>query len=137
MRIEPTSKAAPPSFPRERAESRSGGTTAGDGQSFDWEALVPHVIHPLKVAIIEALSWIDQPLSPTQMVGLFEGSGYYLSLISFHARGLEDWGALEVAITRPVRGATEISFFFSTKYGSLETGDGAGAGRRQTSRVGG
>lgn len=97
MRIEPTPKVLPPAAP----------------DSFDWAAIVPHAIHPLKVAIIEALTWIEQPLSPTQMAGLFDDSKYYLSLVSFHAKGLEKWGAIETVETRQVRGAQEKFFFFS------------------------
>ena len=56
----------PPMPPRELPPvwPRPGGTiTVQGGERFDWEALVPLVIHPLKVAILEALEWIGQPLS--------------------------------------------------------------------------
>lgn len=30
---------------------------------FDWAALVPLVVHPMRVTIIEALCWVGEPLS--------------------------------------------------------------------------
>ena len=32
-----------------------------------WGALVPHVVHPAKVATIEAMLWLKQPLSSNQL----------------------------------------------------------------------
>jgi hypothetical protein len=40
-------------------------TAAEGGEPFDWSALVPRVAHPLRVAIVEALLWIDRPLPST------------------------------------------------------------------------
>jgi predicted transcriptional regulator len=47
----------------------------GDGQIGDlyWSALAARVLHPAQVEIIEALWWIDQPLSATDLVRVFEG----------------------------------------------------------------
>jgi hypothetical protein len=83
---------------------------------FDWGSLVPYVIHPVKVAIIEALMWIDRPLSSSQMEHLFDRNSYYLGVVAHHAKGLKDWGALEVVRTRPVRGAKEKFYFFPGRY---------------------
>lgn len=123
MPKEPASNATPPSFPPDWAESPTGGTAWGDEQSFNWEALVPHAIHPIKVAIIEALAWVGQPLSSSQLVSLFDDPGYYISLISFHAKGLAKWGAIEIVETRQVRGSRERFFFFSDGSGLAATPD--------------
>jgi hypothetical protein len=36
------------------------------GKTFDWCTLIPLVLHPTKVLIIEAMAWIDRPLSASE-----------------------------------------------------------------------
>lgn len=85
-------------------------TKKGDEQApFDWAQLVPLIVHPMKVAIIEAIDWIGQPLSPTDMVRMLEGE-VSVSYASYHFRELKKLGAIEVVRTRQVRGANE-SFY--------------------------
>ena len=84
-----------------------------DEKLFDWERLVPLLIHPAKVAIVEALEWMERPLSPSEMVNLFGNErDLYLSLVAYHVRELTKVNALEVVETRQVRGATEKHYFF-------------------------
>lgn len=79
-------------------------------------ALVPLVINPIQLAIIEALTWINRPLSATQLTHALNGlggkKGTYPGLMSYHLRALMDFGVLEIARTRSVRGTTETFFFF-------------------------
>lgn len=85
----------------------------GGEAPFDWAALVPRIVHPLKVAIVEALLYLGQPLSASQLRDLFmEPSCHYLSIVSYHARELEKAGVIEEAGSRQVRGATETFYFF-------------------------
>ncbi|HWO84691.1 MAG TPA: helix-turn-helix domain-containing protein, partial [Solirubrobacterales bacterium] len=56
-------------------------------ESFDWEALVALLVHPVKVAIIEAMDWIGEPLSATDLDRLLTGQ-VGVSLISYHLRKL-------------------------------------------------
>jgi DNA-binding transcriptional ArsR family regulator len=89
--MEPT--AAPPQPPR----------------AFNWEALVPLLVHPVKVEIIEALSWIGVPLSATDLDRLL-GGRIGVSLLSYHLRKLAEVGAIERVRQEPVRGAVQ-SFY--------------------------
>jgi hypothetical protein len=86
------------------------------GEHFDWNLLVPRLVHPLKVAIIEALSWLGEPISPTDITKMFddEAEPHYLSLVAYHAAKLEEIGAIEVMRTRPVRGALEKFYGLSS-----------------------
>ncbi len=85
----------------------------GGEPTFDWGSVVPHLVHPAKVAIIEALLWVAEPLSPSDLVKLFDDDkDYYLSIVSYHVRGLAKAKALEVRRTRQVRGAQETYYFF-------------------------
>lgn len=81
---------------------------------FDWGALVPHVLHPLKVAIIEAMLWIELPLSAKELDRVFdEGAG--LSLISYHVRTLAKMDVIEIVEERPVRGALQRLYELKTE----------------------
>jgi hypothetical protein len=48
---------------------------AGDCQFPGWEPFLPHLVHPLKVAIVEALLCIGEPLSAVQFGKAFRGAG--------------------------------------------------------------
>ena len=86
--------------------------TAKGGERFDWGSLVPHVIHPLKVAAVEALQWVDQPLSASDLAKLIDNDKYSLGHVSYHLIKLANVDALKVVRTRRVRGATEKFYFF-------------------------
>lgn len=77
-----------------------------------WGALVPHVVHPAKVAAIEAMLWMEQPLSCNQLVNLFDRDDLYLSLVSYHVGQLVKFGVLQRTGSCQRRGATETFYFF-------------------------
>jgi hypothetical protein len=87
-------------------------TVKGGGPALDWAALVPLTVHPVKVSIIEAMEWIGEPVSATELTDVFEEpEGHYLSLVSYHMGSLVDLGAIEKIRHRPVRGARETFYF--------------------------
>lgn len=97
----------------------SGGLGRGcddseGGEQFDWSALVPQIVHPLKVAIIEALLWVDQPLSATDLRKLCDDE-FSTSVFSYHLPTLVEAGALKMVRKRKVRGTTEKFYFFPTQ----------------------
>ncbi len=71
---------------------------------FDWAGLVALTVHPLKVDIVEALVWLDEPLSATELTLMVEGD-YDLDNVIYHARSLVELGVLEDCKRRYVRGA--------------------------------
>lgn len=77
-----------------------------------WGALVPHVVHPAKVATIEAMLWLKQPLSCNQLVNLFASDDLYLSLVSYHVGQLLNFGVLQRTGSCQRRGATETFYYF-------------------------
>jgi hypothetical protein len=79
---------------------------------FDWEALVPHGVHPTKVAVIEAMAYMDQPLSATQLLNLFD-CDWSLSQVSYHVTALAKFGVLEKVGERKVRGTMENFYSFA------------------------
>jgi hypothetical protein len=87
--------------------------TVEGSERFARDALVPHIVHPLKVTIVEAMRWIDQPLSASDLTKVIEDDKYGLSHISYHMVNLARADALEVVRTRPVRGSLEKFYFFT------------------------
>ncbi len=86
----------------------------GGEPSFEWDVLVPRAIHPLRVAIIEALRWVDRPLSASELTKLIDDQDAGLSHISYHVGRLADVGALKKVRQRQVRGSTEKFYSFLT-----------------------
>jgi hypothetical protein len=44
-------------------------------EEFCWSSFVAATVHPVKVAIIEALLWIEEPISGAQFGRIFRGAG--------------------------------------------------------------
>jgi hypothetical protein len=78
-----------------------------------WDALVPHVVHPLKVIVIEVIGWVGQPLSSSEITKVLDDSEEFpLSNVSYHVRRLAETGVIEAVRERRVRGAVETFYFF-------------------------
>lgn len=73
-------------------------------------AAIPHFLHPAKVAIIEALVWMDEPLSPAQLHAVLEHPTWDLSLISYHVKQFAEKGVLERVRHRQVRGVVQTFY---------------------------
>jgi hypothetical protein len=84
-------------------------------REFAWEALVATVLHPVKVATIEALLWIEQPLSSTELVNLFDHRGWPLGVVSYHVSALAKLGVIEATDERQVRGARETYHYLAQR----------------------
>lgn len=82
------------------------------GEPFDWATLVPRVVHPLQVAVVEAMWWIDRPLSASELELVFDHE-FGLSLISYHLLQLKKAEAVEEVGREQVRGALKRLYFFS------------------------
>ena len=72
--------------------------STGDHPFPGWEPFLPHLVHPLKVAIVEALLWIGEPLSAVQLGKVVRGVGEALreSTVRYHVGHLAEVGVLEV-----------------------------------------
>ena len=90
---------------------------------FDWATLVPLVVHPTKVAIIESLRRIGRPLSPTDLGKVFEGR-VMSRTISYHLGALVQAGVVSQVGQRKMRGATE-KFYFLADSPDSEPGSGS------------
>jgi hypothetical protein len=88
-------------------------TTVRGEPSFDWAALVPRVVHPARVAIIEAMLWVGRPISATEMVQMIDEE-VGVSSLSYHFRVLADRkvGVIEQVDRRQARGSEEKLYYF-------------------------
>jgi hypothetical protein len=85
---------------------------SGD-DALNWGALVARSVHPTRLWIIEAMLWIERPLSATELEGIFGKKKKALSSFSYHIEVLVKFGVLRQARERPVRGATERFYYFT------------------------
>lgn len=81
---------------------------------FNWDTLVPYLIHPVKVAIIEAMEWVEAPLSPRDLDRIFDEQ-FGVSLVSYHMRTLAEIGVVEKVRQRSVRGALQTFYALAAK----------------------
>ena len=81
----------------------SGETCPGAAR---WETALLALLHPVQIAIVEALRWIGEPLSPVVLVAVFEDE-IGLNYVSYHCRRLIAAGVLAEVGGRQVRGAYE------------------------------
>jgi hypothetical protein len=80
---------------------------------FDWCAFVPHVIHPAKVAIIEAIQHVGQPLSAKDLEHLLGVPNWDVTRITHYVKGLAEMEALVVSRRRRRgRGPPEQDIYF-------------------------
>jgi hypothetical protein len=65
-------------------------------------ALAAAYIHPIKIQIIEALGWIDLPMSPSDLERVFGGKPP-VSTIAYHVKSLADSGVVKALEKEPGR----------------------------------
>jgi hypothetical protein len=75
-------------------------------RTFDWASLIPQIVHPDKVAIIEAMYYIDLPMSALDL-HITTGGERALSHTAYHVRVLAESGVIRKVSQRERRGATQ------------------------------
>jgi hypothetical protein len=107
MRLRRVKNQTPQSSP---PSSVADGGTAGD-ERLVWEMLVPRLIHPGKLAIIQTLLGNGEPVS---LAGLAEAADITLEHARYHCKAILTAGVLEVASLAPRTDGEgeEPSYFF-------------------------
>jgi len=77
-----------------------------------WDNMALRLLHPTQLLIIESLSHIARPLSPSLLEQIMDGE-ISLNLLDYHCKRLASLGILMKANRRPVRGAWENFYWFS------------------------
>lgn len=89
----------------------SGNVQIGDAW---WAALAARLLHPVQVQIIEALSWIDEPLSASDLAEIVNAK-LRRSQFVHHLRRLDRIDAIELAERPTLQNATSIRFRLSSE----------------------
>jgi DNA-binding transcriptional ArsR family regulator len=89
--------------------SAGGSQANADVAAVDWDRLLVALLHEDQLHIIEAMRWIDQPLSAVQLVQVLDES-LGLPHISYHLRRLRKHRLIETSWTRRVRGARQTFY---------------------------
>lgn len=87
-------------------------------EPLDWGDLVPLIVHPTKVIVLEALLWIDEPISAVDIQQMCDGDNGELSagIISYHLKSLAvDHPVLRLYKEVPVRGARKRLYYFRNR----------------------
>ena len=86
-------------------EIRAGSDGEAGGEPFPWGSLASRILHPVQVTVLEALVWIELPISPVDVTHMCDGN-YALTLVGYHVKALAERGVIEPAATEQVRGVT-------------------------------
>jgi DNA-binding transcriptional ArsR family regulator len=87
---------------------RALGSPAEPGAAaVDWDGLLAGLLHPTQFQIIEAMHWIELPVSASQLVQVFACDRKELSAVSYHLRRLRELKIVRLSSVRRVRGAKE------------------------------
>src|SRR3954454_17573416 len=73
---------------------------------FDWPGLLDSQVHPVKVAVVEALRWVGGPLSAREVWLMDIGEPEYVT-VAYHVKSLVDLGLLTQVASSPARGSVE------------------------------
>jgi hypothetical protein len=83
----------------------------GGEPRIDWAALAPHIDHPVRESIMEAIRWIG-PLSAPDLKAVLEQPEFHLSYIAYHLRALAKEGVLSEVGGRPAGDSIETLYYF-------------------------
>lgn len=76
---------------------------------FDWASLVARSLHPVEVQIIEAMQWLDQPLSAGDLEQLFDESVSW-PVLCRRLRRLTKLAAIELAEAATERNISSVTY---------------------------
>jgi hypothetical protein len=82
-------------------------------EPLDWDALVSRTVHPVRVAVLEAMRWIDEPFSAVDLRRMHGDDPPGVEVIAYHMRGLAlDLRVLRLYEEETIRGATRKLYYF-------------------------
>jgi hypothetical protein len=87
---------------------------AGDSLGYIWEWLVPRLIHPDKLAILEGLYCLGVPTSFPDLSAMLGGEHHNPRQVRYHLMQMDGVGVLEVVNGAP-SGDTAALYFFASK----------------------
>lgn len=86
----------------------------GGGPAIDWAALAPHIAHPARESIVEALRWIG-PLSAPELKGVLDDPDSHLAYVAYHVTTLVREEVLTEIGRRPAGTSIEKVYSFASR----------------------
>jgi hypothetical protein len=71
-----------------------------------WPTLIESQVHPVKVAVIEAMQWVGGPLSARE-IWLMDVGEPAFGTVAYHVKTLVELGVLTHIANSPARGSVE------------------------------
>jgi hypothetical protein len=87
---------------------------AGDSLGYVWEWLVPRLIHPDKLAILEALHVLGEPASFPDLSAMLDGEHHPPRQVRYHLMQMDGVGVVEIVNGAP-SGDPAARYFFAPK----------------------
>jgi hypothetical protein len=115
MRISTTPNATPHSTPPSSTGSRGGADDQAGDEHFIWRTLVPRLVHPARLQIVEALIDKGTHMSTGELAPLVPAVDGNADLLRYHVKAMTKAGVLEVAGAQAQAEAKpeDPSFFFA------------------------
>jgi hypothetical protein len=132
MKVSTTPNVTPPPS----AGNRGGVEVSAGDEQLIWRSLVPRLVHPARLQIIEALIDKGESMSAEDLAPLVPFADGNIDLVRYHAKAMIEAGALEVVDASQVQAEQEPdrpTFFFALQKDEHLTGSArrpscAGAG---------
>jgi hypothetical protein len=78
----------------------------------DWDEIVSRGVHPIRVAAVEAMEWIDEPFSPVDLDRM-HADPPGVETVAYHMRALaSNLKVLRLYDEEMIRGATRKLYYF-------------------------
>ncbi|HST69901.1 MAG TPA: hypothetical protein VLI94_09610 [Solirubrobacterales bacterium] len=115
MRISKTPNATPHSTPPSSTGSRGGAEDPAGDEHLIWRTLVPRLVHPARLQIVEALIDKGAQMSTEELVPLVPAVDGNADLLRYHVKAMTKAGVLELAGAQAKTDGEreEPSFFFA------------------------
>lgn len=81
----------------------------------DWAALAPHIEHPTRECIVEAVRWTG-PLSAPDLKAILDAPEFSLPCLAYHLRALVGEGALRAVGGRLAGASVETFYYFPVRW---------------------
>lgn len=96
MRISTAPNATPQSTPPSSIGSGGGADGSAGDEQYIWRSLVPRLVHPARLQIVEALIHHGEPMGVEDLAPLVSSAEGNTDLVRYHAKTMIQAGALEV-----------------------------------------
>jgi hypothetical protein len=89
-------------------------TVLGGESPIDWDALAPHIEHPARESIVEALRWIG-PLSAPDLKGVLDDPESHLAHVAYHVTVLAREEIVKEIEQRPAGASFETLYLLTPR----------------------